>query len=184
MPKRFSRYNFALKAAGGAGAAGSPLSKYKSYKTGETTVNYPTNPASNPGEFKQIFLSPFAAPPDSVYFAQIGTRAQNKMPDLGTTVTNCHHLTDGTNAVLNPGYSPAKAVVQTGGTGTDTETSKITGLTYKKATGAASYTVPFGAQKSAGDNRFFLNVITAIRTAVEAKSSAFSVSFQPERFYL
>jgi hypothetical protein len=184
MPKRFSRYNFALKAAGGSGAAGSALEKYKNYKTGATRPTYTRNAASNPGNLVEIYLSPFSAAPDTRYATQMSQRAQQKMTDLGTTPALCHHLTANDDTILNPGYSPAKAIVNISGTGEANEISKITGESYKKETGSASYTVPFGGTLANGDNRIFLNVIRALKSAVEAKNSEYSVNFQPERFYL
>lgn len=184
MPKRFSRYNFALKAAGGSGAAGSALEKYKNYKTGATKPTYTRNAASNPGNLVEIYLAPFSAAPDTRYATQMSERAKSKMTDLGTTDTLMHHLATADNVIVNPGYSPAKAIVQISGTGETPAISKLTGETYKQETGAASYTVPFGATLAAGDSRIYLNVIRAIKTAVEAKNSEYSVNFQPERFYL
>lgn len=184
MAKRFSRYNFALKAAGGSGASGSALDKYSQYKTGANKVTYTRNAGSNPGSLVEIYLSPFSAAPDTRYAAQMSQRAKTEMANLGTTDTNCHHLSAAADAIINPGYVPAKAIVHVSGTGETTETSQITGEQYKKETGAASYTVPFGGTLTNGDSRIFLNVIQEIKAAVEAKNTEYSVNFVPERFYL
>lgn len=188
MAKRFARYKFALKAVDGVAPETSPLGKYQKYRKGETQVNYPSNEASNPKELVQIILAPFSVPPDTKYAAQMSKRAFDKMADLvsGSPATLFHHLTQGTDSTtqVNPGYSPAKAIIQISGSGTTNEISQITGVTYKKETGAASYTVAFGGQLSAGDNRYFLNVVNNIKGAVKAKNSEYTVSFSPEVFRL
>ena len=188
MAKRFGRYKFALAVTDGQAPVGTPLEKYKKYKAGEIKPTYTSNPASNPGTLKQIYLSPFATAPGAKYSAQMSERAFNKMADLVSLVpkTLFHHLDQGaTNDItVNPGYSPAKATVNISGTGSTNEISKITGVTYKKETGSASYTVAFGGQLSAGDERFFINVVQNIIGAVKNKNSEYTVSFTPEQFRL
>lgn len=185
MPKRFSRYNFALKAAGGSGAAGSALEKYKNYKTGATQPQYNTESWGKPGQMQQIYLSPFSAAPDTRYSAMVGTRARTAITGntLGVSETDLHFLAAAEGAIVNPGYVPAKAVVTISGTGSTPEQSKITFVTYKKKTGTGSYTLPFGGTLANGNDRIFLNVMQAIKTKVEAVATR-GVSFQPERFML
>lgn len=188
MAKRFSRYAWALKALDGNAPAGTPIARYKDYKAGTVKPTYTRNSTSNPGALKQIFLAPFSVPPDNKYAAQMSQRAFDKMSDLVSSAPTglFHHLTQGqTNDVtVNPGYSPAKATINVSGSGSTAEISKITGVSYQKETGAASYTIAFGGQLSAGDNRYFMNVVNNIIGAVKAKNSEYTVSFTPERFRL
>lgn len=188
MARRFSRYAWALKAIDGQAPAGTAIARYKDYKAGTIKPTYTRNAASNPGELKQIYLAPFSVPPDNKYSAQMSKRAFDKMGDLVNSAPTSlfHHLTKGANdtIVLNPGFSPAKATINVSGTGSTTEISKITGESYKKETGSASYTVAFGAQLTAGDDRFLMNVLSNIMTSVKAKNSEYTVSFTPEQFRL
>lgn len=179
MPKRFSRYNFALKAAGGSGAAGSALEKFKNYKTGATKPTYPREAGSNPGELKEIALRAFGAAADNLYIVQMSGRAQTAMPNIINAVNLFQHEAIVEGADYNKSFSPAAANIKTGGTAGAAIPSKLTGESYKPRTGAAGYTVPIGSANT-GVYRLFSNVAEAIRSSVEAKNSKFSVSFRPE----
>lgn len=188
MAKRFARYKFALAVTDGQAPAGTPLEKFKKYKAGEIKPTYTRAGTSNPGSLKQVILVPFSVPPETKYSAQMSQRAFDKMGDLVSSApaTLFHHLTQGatSDVTVNPGYEPAKATINISGTGSTNEISKITGVTYKKETGSASYTIAFGGQSSAGDNRYFVNVMNNIIGAVRAKNSEYTVSFTPEQFRL
>lgn len=181
MTKRFSRYNFALKAVDGAPPAGSPAAKYKDYKAGVTKPNYVRDPSSLPGELIQVGLAAFGAGFSAKYAVQYSNRAKLRMTDTGVNNAVLEHIeTVPSDAIINPGFSPAKAVVQTRGTGSTPEPSQITGVSYKKPAGAASYTYPFGKGAETGEKSVFLGVVSAIREAVETANVRNSVSFQPE----
>jgi hypothetical protein len=184
MAKRFSRLKYALKVNDGGATDGSALKKFKDYATGVVKPTYVTSASSLPGELKEIGIIAFSDS-DNVYRASISKRSQDQIAELtnlSATTTLYHQTIDGTT-LSNPGFTPARAIVNTSGTGTSTETSKITGLQYKKETGAASYTLPFGNKPTAATTDTFLSRAAAIRAVIEAITEA-SVSFQPERFRL
>ena len=185
MAKRFSRYKFALKANNGTTETGSALDKYKKYQTGETKPTYTRSDTSNPGGLAVLYVCPFAAAVGAIYLTYISKRAQTNLgtvSDNATTVFN--HITPagGDTPIENPMFLPAKAIVNMSGTGTTTETSKITGLTYKKESDSKSYTIPFGSKKARVADDTLLAQIAIINTAVKAKSAESIVSFQPEKF--
>ncbi len=182
MGKRFSRYKLAKKLAGGRGEAGSALSKYVDYAEGKTRLNYPRAASSKQEGIVAVYLNSFLNPGTASQFgkATMSQRTQNNLNNLIDATSKFYHqtFTEGTHTVILEGnWEPAKAIIRTGGTGTDTETSQITGETYTKKTGAQSYTVPFG--NDAGGN--FYDIASEINTGVTAQNAEYTVSFTPER---
>jgi hypothetical protein len=185
MPKRFSRYDFALKAVDGQAPASSPAGKYKEYKTGEKKVTYTRGPNSLPGTLVQVFLVPFGVDGSDLYAVQYSGRAQSKfgVTGLGNEILGLAE-TGGSAPRSNPGFVPARAVVRAA---SDTKTPKlsdITGVSYRRDPGAASYTYPFGTKSPTGPDSKVQTRAAAIREAVEAKAASNSVSFKPEQFKL
>ncbi len=187
MVKRFSRLKFAKKAAGGTAAADSPLSKYMDYASGKTVPTYTRAASSYPGGYEILTVAPFGGDVDQRNQVSISARAFDNLSNLVNIAAPglFNHLTPaGTETVEeNNLFIPAKAIIRVSTTGTTPETSKITGVKYRKESGAASYTVPFGAgTTAAGADRLYLNVARAINVAVRAKNEEYTVSFMPERW--
>lgn len=185
MSKRFSRYKFALGAVDGNAPAGTPLGKYKDYKSGTVKPTYTRNAASNPGNLVQAFVLPFSTTGNVKYAIQYSQRAQLNLADAGLSAATLRiSESGGEGPISNPGFTPARATVQTRGSGTTNEISKITGVQYKKASGAESSTFPMGRGGDSGEFSVFMGVAQAVKAAVEAKQARNSVSFQPEKFRL
>lgn len=185
MPKkRFSRYKFAKKISKGTAADGSPLARYMDYASGKVTPEYPRAEGSNPGGYSYINICPFGTDTGEIYQVPMSKRAFDNMANIINSVGNFNHQTTADTDVvnINSNLQPAKAIINISGTGETSETSKITGVKYTKETGAASYTIPFGGDKAAGDGRVFLNVAKEIKAGVRAKNSEYTASFQPERW--
>ena len=185
MPKRrFSRYKFAKKVSKGTAADNSPLARYMDYASGKTIVEYDRSESSNPGGYVYIKICPFGTETGEIYQVPMSKRASDQLANIINAVTAFNHqATADTDVVnINSNLQPAKAIINVSGTGTTPETSKITGMKYTKETGAASYTVPFGGDKAAGDGRVFLNVAKDIKAGVKAKNAEYTASFQPERW--
>lgn len=185
MPKkRFSRYKFAKKVSKGTAADGSPLARYMDYASGKTIVEYDRSESSNPGGYAYIKICPFGTEVGEIYQVPMSKRTSDNLSNLINAVTSFNHqVTADTDVVnINSNLEPAKAIINVSGSGTTLKTSKITGMKYTQETGSASYTVPFGGDKAAGDDRIFLNVAKAIKAGVKEKNAEYTASFKPERW--
>lgn len=193
MPKRFNNLDAALKYLRPPGAtegtavpdapANTQLLKYQEYKAGKTIISYTRSATSNPGGLQGAALKPFAlATADTTQFlVQVSERAITNISAAGVTATvlNIDTTPSGIADLKTVnGFTPARAVVKdvTGTTAT-TETSKITGDTYKKKA-AASYTFPFGRADTG--NVTYAAVKGAIAAAVAGSAGNKGVSFKPE----
>ena len=182
MGRRFSRYKLAKKLAGGRGEAGSALSRYVDYAEGKTRLNYPRDAASKQGGIVIIYLNSFLNPGSATQLSKttMSERAFNNLNNLIDVSSKFNHQTysEETDTILLEGnWEPAKAIIRTGGTGVEEETSQITGEKYQKKVGEASYTVPFGGDS--GSN--FYDTAADINAGVEAQNAAYTVSFTPEK---
>lgn len=187
MPKRFSRYDFALKAVDGAPPASSPAGKYQAYKKGETKPTYTRDPDSRPGEMVQATLIPFGTLENTEYAIQYSSRAQSKMSVVGITDSLLQITSNATPAagtLTNPGFVPARVTVLKRGETSTPEPSQITGVSYQKVAGSASYTYPFGRKGDSGATAVYQGVAQAIKNAVDAVTTPTSCSFKPEIFRL
>jgi hypothetical protein len=185
MPKkRFSRYKFAKRISKGTAADGSPLARYMDYASGKTVVEYDRQESSKPGGYVYIKVCPFGTEAGEIYQAPMSKRASDNLANVIDSVGKFNHQTTADTDVvnINSNFQPAKAIINISGTGETQQTSKITGMKYTQETGAASYTVPFGGDKTAGDNRVYLNVAKAIKAGVRAKNAEYTASFIPERW--
>jgi hypothetical protein len=183
MPKkRFSRYKFAKKVSKGLATDGSPLAKYMDYASGKITPEYPRAEGSNPGGYEYIRICPFGTETGEIYQVPMSKRAFDNMNNIIDAVAKFNHQASADTDVvnINSNLQPAKAIINISGTGETPEVSKITGMKYTKETGAASYTVPFGGDRAAGNDRVYLNVAKAIKAGVRAKNSEYTASFKPE----
>ena len=161
------------------------MDKYKKFQTGETKPEYTRSDTSNPGGLEVLYLCPFAAAVGAIYLTYMSKRVQTNLGTISNNATTVfNHITPVAEdtPIQNPMYLPGKAIVNMSGTGTATETSKITGLKYTKETDAKSYTVPFGSKKARVATDTLLSQVDTIRTAVKTKSPESTVSFQPEQF--
>lgn len=185
MPKRFSRYDFALKAVDGQAPASSPAGKYKDYKSGVKKVNYPRGPNSLPGTNIQVFLMPFGVDGSDMYGVQYSGRSAGKFSVTGLN-NEILGLADngGQTPRSNPGFVPARAVVRAASDSKAAKLSDITGVSYRRDPGAASYTYPFGSKAPSGAGSKVQVRAAAIREAVEGKAASNSVTFKPEQFRL
>lgn len=183
MPKRFSRYKFALKAAGGEAAAGSPLKKYQDFVEGRATPEYTREVGSLPGKEIPIYVIPFGEATDIFYLIGLSTRANAQIGLVGgasalktETVTS---LPDGSDTAVSNKFTSAAATVFVG-TGTGTAIlSQVTGVRYKPRNGQ-SYTLPFGKGAGAtGPAATFKGRATVIQETVVATPGR-TVSFRPE----
>lgn len=182
MPKRFSRYQFALKANRGDAQAGSPLGRYKDYKSGANPVAYTRSASSLPGGFNPIYIIPFGEPEDLYYLTQISERAAGQLSLVGGQ-TALNYIDIGAIGAADKTesnkYTPAAVTVfDPSGAGAN-QTSQITGVRYKKVPGQ-SYTFPFGKNAGAtGAAATFKNRANAIKLAA-ATNPANGVTFRPE----
>lgn len=183
MPKRFSRYKFALKAAGGSAAEGSALAKFKDYAEGRVVPEYERDPNSNPGKEIPIYVIPFGEVGDVYYLIGISNRSNNQIAIAGGATAlkteTVESLPDEADTAQSNKFTSAAAVVFVGtGTGTATP-SQITGVRYKPRLGN-SYTFPFGKGAGAtGAAATFKGRATVIQETVLATPGR-SVSFRPE----
>ena len=183
MPKRFSRYQFALKANKGVAAEGSPLKEYLEYKTGVKKVTYTRDTASNTDGFTPIYLVPFGEGEDIFYLSQISNRALAQVALAGGQSELKYVLVSAiTNQITSESnkYTPAAATVfKAQGDGTSPP-SKITGVEYRKR-GGSSFTFPFGKAAAAeGAAATFKVRAKAIKAAAIPTNSNNTVSFRPE----
>lgn len=183
MPKRFSRYQFALKANRGEAQAGSPLARYKDYKSGANTVTYTRAASSLPGGFEPIYIIPFGESEDLYYLTQISGRAQDQVALVGGQAALNYLALAAAGAVdktESNKYTPAAVTVFDPSGAPANQTSQVTGVRYKKTPGQ-SYTFPFGKDAGAtGAAATFKTRATAIKTAAETANPANSVTFRPE----
>lgn len=183
MPKRFSRYKFALKASGGSAAENSPLAKYKDYVEGRTIPNYERDAGSNPGKEIPVYVIPFGEIDDIYYLIGISTRANNQIGIAGgATALNTETISSlpaGADTAVSNKFTSAAATVFVGTGLGDPDPSQITGVRYRKRLGQ-SYTFPFGKEASAtGANATFKGRATVIQEAVLGTPGR-TVSFRPE----
>ena len=184
MPKRFSRYQFALKANKGEATANSPLQKYKDYKSGANTVSYTRDPNSNPGGFTPIYLIPFGESEDIYYLNQISDRSVAKLALVGGANELNYILPAAIAAQTtteSSKYTPAAITVFDPSGLTTSPPSQITGVRYKKI-GGASYTFPFGKDAAAtGANATFKGRAKELKEAATTGSnSTNTATFRPE----
>jgi hypothetical protein len=134
----------------------------------------------------QAYVIPFGTVEDDSYSIQYSKRARDEAGEVGISDTILRILVGAApaGAIVNPGFTPARATIQKRGGGSTNQISKITGVSYKQPSGAASFTYPFGRTGASGENSRFGGVANAIRSAVEAKQARNSVSFKPENFRL
>ena len=128
----------------------------------------------------RVIIFPFAVAGNTAHtYAELSTRAYNS-----TLITDKPALFDWKTGVAadtviqqRGNFSPAKAIVRQKGTTEQSETSKITGRSYKTKSGPAQegFVFPFG--RGTGDKATQSGDERAILTAIKAN---FSVSFKPE----
>lgn len=187
MAKRFKNLEYALKMLRTSSTAtstpqapeGSHLRQYQEFASKQRAVSYTRDSSSNPESIIKVAVLPF-------YFGGDDTKgtlvAQSKRADDASTMsgvqTACNQITANpqTHVKLH-GFKPARATVFDYGTTVTSETSKITGVKYKKRSGK-SYTFPFGASASEKKESEVRKGITA---AVVTLGTA-SVSFSPESY--
>jgi hypothetical protein len=159
MGKRFSRYAFALKAikvgtsdAPATADTDSPLGKYQKWRKGDVTLEYPRADESLQKAMIPVAIRPFGLPFNDTTFARVTISKRTSDNSTANDVeAKCNIVTDATKIPDNKmiGFLPARATVRklVAGDGT-AETSKITGVKYKKKT-SASYTLPYGQKTAA-----------------------------------
>ncbi|MBD2388444.1 hypothetical protein [Cylindrospermum sp. FACHB-282] len=190
MAKRFKNFKTALKLLvplNGGEAQDlpdtSPLGYYQAVVSGKKKVEYGNRAASSqPGSLIIYALMPFAEPDADAATAKV-TLSKRSEGATGTTGISMSVLnivktaTEMNDAVEIYGFVPAKATItiKTPGDGTPT-TSKQTGRSYKDDSNA-SYTYPFGMNKSAL-TQGYKALKNAIINAIKADNR--SVSFTPE----
>lgn len=184
MPKRFSRYKFALKAVDGAPPAGTALARFKSYRDGSSTPTYTRAASSNPGELKSVYVIPFGEGADVYYLVTVSDRALGQQALVGGQAELKYlfpaGLPDAASSTESNKFSPATVTVFDPTGAPTTETSQITGVQYKKRTGA-SYSLPFGkAAAATGAAAAFKTRANAIKAAAETAAPENSVTFKPE----
>ena len=186
--KRFSRYNFALKANDGNVTTGTALDKYKKYATGETKPTYTRADDSKPGSLVEVWVIPFLGVEDTnMYRTTMSQRSNAQMATILGANTLLNHKTPGvTDAKINTSsFKAARFIIGTSGTGESNETSKITGVVYKKETNAKSYSYPFGRDAAIiSTTNSLTGVFAACKAAAKAKDTANEniYSLKPEIF--
>jgi hypothetical protein len=183
MARRFSRLEMANKLSGGA-QAGSPAKKYIDYKTGVTTVTYTRSPDSNPDGFVQKGVKSFLNPGD-IFITEMSKRAFDNVEDYLAKATLNWQPVDTADIIQSNLFRAATAIIRVSSAASTVETSKITGLKYKKYTGAKSANLPFGVGSIASEP--YGAVLQKIKTAVTTKSGGSgktSVTFRPENIEL
>lgn len=186
--KRFSRYNFALKANDGNVSAGTALDKYKKYATGETKPTYTRAEDSNPGGLIEVWVIPFLGVEDTnIYRTTMSKRSEAARASVLGAATLLKHVTPGAgdSKIISNKFSAARLIIGTSGTGVANETSKITGVVYKKEANAKNYSYPFGRGTGAiSTANSFTGVFEACKTAAKAldTNNENSYSVKPEIF--
>lgn len=174
-----------MKWAAKADLTGEALTKYKNYRAGSSEVTYNRSPESLAGELKLIYLNPFAVPAAEVWETRMSQRAFENIGDVldGAGLLNHKNVpTDLSEVRSSSKFRPAKAIITKAGSGYTSATSKVTGLPYKKRTGASTYTIPFGSAGGSNETSKYLAVCENIQAAVEAKARKNGVTFSPEFF--
>lgn len=159
MTKRFSRYAFALKVikAGTSDTpatadANSPLGKYQKWRKGDVKLEYPRAAESLQKAMLPVAIRPFGLPnaPANLFRVTISKRTQDNTT-ANSVEAKCNIIITADDIPPNKviGFLPARVSLRklSAGDGTD-ETSKITGVKYKKKT-SASYTLPYGQKDAA-----------------------------------
>jgi hypothetical protein len=186
--KRFSRYDFALKATEGNTTAGTALDRYKKYKSGEEVPSYIRSEDSKPGGLKEVWVIPFLGVEDTdLYRATMSNRSSDEMGTIAGASTLFNHKTPGVgdSTISTPKFQAAKIIIRVSGTGETNETSKVTGIVYKKETDSKSYSYPFGRNTGAiSANNSILGVFNSIKTAATAldTNKENTYSLKPEIF--
>lgn len=188
MAKRFSRLKYALKAIqdptsdteANRPPAGSILFKYNEFAIGSRDVEYPRDPDSNPGELKTVGVNPFGYP--------VSAESLVKVPISNRVLTNqtlsasrdAANIQTNTSAVVLDldGFVPAKATVfiEAATQPTTPETSKITGVRYKKRAGT-SFSFPYGSKTG----EIHESVVRAGIQVAVVQITRGSVSFKSEK---
>lgn len=193
--RRFSRLDHALKllrnpanvdnpnAVTPDPPANSALAKYAQFASGKVNINITRDAASLPGQLVNLSIQPFglAATDPNKTLTVISKRAKQSV----ATYFNAdflNHLVGG-SPNPRPGFQPARAVVfDVTSQSATTETSKITGIKYKKKAGK-SLTYPFGAGPGA-DEKFELDVRAKLIISLNDKQPDASITFKPETIKL
>lgn len=171
MGRRFNSWKWFIKNP-------TALEEYKRYRAGTKTVSYTRQATSNPGSLDLVYIEPFsiAVAAGEGYQVTISKRAKDYAGNLlnSEAPLNWLAITDAAKKIDRP-LQPARATITTGSTGTTNATSKITGISYKKQTGQASYTLPFG---KVGQKTYAV-VISDIEAALKTPDTM-NINFQPE----
>lgn len=174
-----------MKWAAKANLTGTALDKYKAYRAGSAETTYTRAADSLPGTLSILYLRPFGGDAGDIYMTQGSKRAIDKKDELIANGSLFQHKTKPTGneqAKESDSFRPAKAIITKAGSGTTTKTSKVTGLPYKAKTGAATYTIPFGASGTEAATARYYPACLGIKESVEAKDPDYGVTFQPEYF--
>lgn len=174
MARRFANYDWAIKHSGGT--VGGELQKYLNFKTGNQKLTR-TATAPTGGDAVLKGLTPFTID------IAAGELHQISVVPRQTSRANAIGLTDAelglaATAGTHKKHSIKPATIQGAKSTTESsQTSQITGTSYKKKTGDA-FSIPFGI-KTAGDlmgSRFAELVVIA-----KAADGGCSISYTPER---
>lgn len=174
-----------MKWAAKANLTGAALEKYKAYRAGSSETTYTRAADSLPGTLSILYLRPFGVGADDIYETHGSKRALDRKTDLIANPSLFQHKpapTGNARPITNNDFRPAKAIITKAGTGSTTKTSKVTGLPYKAKTGAATYTIPFGATGTELETARYWPACQEIKTSVEAKDPDYGVTFTPEYF--
>lgn len=192
--KRFSRYEFALKALRpkGTDADANPivpdaptntaLREYQLFASGKKTINITRSAGSLQGSIGEAVIQPFGLPSTAAnkINVAISARAVAAAGSLSVSLTDdLNHLVGGTGRDL-PGLQPAKLILKNTSTTPSTPISQITGLEYKTKKGP-NYTFPFGAGGTT-DEAFELDAREKIFRAVTLALPRAGVTFKSEGF--
>ena len=157
---------------------GSVLEGYQKYKKGELVLTYTRATGSKPGEIMLVQGTPFYKATDRPTLKiNVSKRAYESTEAPMTGVKGACNLAAYSDGVEPPnGFMPAQVTVKTPWTGTTDETSKLTGVKYKKPTGTESFTLPV----CGGATADWVTTKNAIITAA-AGTAKTGVSFKPEK---
>lgn len=189
MGKRFSRYDFALKALRNPTSPGtavtpptnSALENYQKYAKGETVLNYTRTEDSKQKSIQYVGVNPFALADaaESVVRVRISERAKTAG---GTEMETACKQSEATAEMLElRGFLPARAVIANEKTTVPStqETSQITGVKYLPSK-YITYTFPYGKDTT---DKVESAVRKKILTAAIAKFGADAkASFKSERY--
>lgn len=189
--KRFSRLDHALKllrnpanvndpnAVTPDPPANSALAKYANFAAGKVHINIVRDAGSLPGELIQFGIQPFGyASIDANKTMVVGSKRANQGISTYFDLGILNHLVGG-GGQIRVGFQPARAIVlDVTSQSTTSETSKITGIKYKKKA-AKSLTYPFGAGTGT-DEKFEMDVRAKLVASLNSKQPDASITFKPE----